>query len=566
MRYLALASDYDGTLARDGVVDDRTLDALVRLRGSGRRLIMVTGRRLEDLAFVFPHLELFDRIVGENGGVLYRPATREEIVLAEPPPPRFLALLRQREVEPVMAGRVVVATWQPHETAVLEAIRDLGLELQVAFNKGAIMVLPSGVNKATGLQAALTELGLSPRNAVGVGDAENDHAFLSSCECAVAVANALPTLQERSDWVTRGDHGDGVVELIDAMLADDLAALAPRLRRHHVLIGERAGAPPVTLPPHGVGILLSGPSGSGKSTLATGLLERLAAAGYQFCIIDPEGDYTAFAGAAQVGDAARTPSPDEIVELLARPEQNLVVNLLGLPLEDRPPFFAALLPRLQELRTRTARPHWIVVDEAHHLMPVDWDPKPTLPQALHNVLLVTVHPDHLAPAALSAIDTVIVVGQPLTAAARRVPACAAAAVPALTPAPGQACVWSAHLAEGATCVQVLPSDADHRRHRRKYAEGELGEDKSFFFRGAEGKLNLRAQNLRMFLQLADGVDDETWRFHLRAGDYSRWLRDAIKDPDLAEEAAAIEGAPDADPRRSRRRIRDAIEARYTLPA
>src|SRR5262249_6780862 len=130
----------------------------------------------------------------------------------------------------------------------------------------------------------------------------------------------------------------------------------------------------------------------------------------------------------------------------------------------------------------------------------------------------------------------------------------------------EACIWSTHVDGGPTCVRMPRSEADHRRHRRKYAEGELGEDKSFYFRGADGKLNLRAQNLRMFLQLADGVDDETWRFHLRKGDYSRWLGDAIKDPELAAEAAAVEEAGDLEPRESRRRIRDAIEHRYTLPA
>lgn len=228
MRYLALACDYDGTLARDGIVDARTVEALVRLRGTGRRLLMVTGRRVEDLAFVFPRLELFDRVVAENGAVLLRPASRETIALAEPPPRRFVELLRARRVEPLLLGQVVIATWPPHENAVLETIRDLGLELQVAFNKGAIMVLPSGVNKATGLRAALHELGLSPRNAVGVGDAENDHAFLDACGCAVAVANAVPSLRARSDWVTGADHGAGVVELIEAMIADDLGSLAPR--------------------------------------------------------------------------------------------------------------------------------------------------------------------------------------------------------------------------------------------------------------------------------------------------------------------------------------------------
>ena len=101
---------------------------------------------------------------------------------------------------------------------------------------------------------------------------------------------------------------------------------------------------------------------------------------------------------------------------------------------------------------------------------------------------------------------------------------------------------------------------------RKYAEGELGPDRSFYFRGPGERLNLRAQNLTLFLQMADGVDDETWMHHLRGGDYSRWFRDAIKDPALAGDAAAIERAPGADPAGSRAAIRAAIEQRYTQPA
>jgi hypothetical protein len=77
---------------------------------------------------------------------------------------------------------------------------------------------------------------------------------------------------------------------------------------------------------------------------------------------------------------------------------------------------------------------------------------------------------------------------------------------------------------------------------------------------------LRVQNLSMFVQIADGVDDATWLHHLRAGDYSRWLRDAIKDRDLAREAAEAEASPEADAAASRERIRTAIERRYTGPA
>ena len=191
MRYLTLCTDYDGTIAHDGQVDEATLAALEELRTSGRKLVLVTGREIDDLQKVFPRLDLFERVVAENGALIYRPATREERVLHEPPPARFIEELRRRGVENVSAGRCIVATWTPNEGHVLETIRDLGLELQVIFNKGAVMVLPSGINKATGLKAALDELNISVHNSVGVGDAENDHAFLSICECSAAVANAL---------------------------------------------------------------------------------------------------------------------------------------------------------------------------------------------------------------------------------------------------------------------------------------------------------------------------------------------------------------------------------------
>jgi hydroxymethylpyrimidine pyrophosphatase-like HAD family hydrolase len=224
MRFLVLATDYDGTLANEGHVAQKTIAALERLRASGRKLVLVTGRHMPDLSTVFSRFDLFERIVAENGGLLYRPSTRKEKLLCEVPNQRFLALLRQRNI-PFVAGRTVVASWHPHEEAVLEAIRDSGLELQVTFNKGSIMVLPSGVNKATGLAAALHELGISAHHVVAVGDAENDHAFLRASKCGVAVANALPALKEHADIVLDKPDGEGVIELIDALISSDLQSL-----------------------------------------------------------------------------------------------------------------------------------------------------------------------------------------------------------------------------------------------------------------------------------------------------------------------------------------------------
>ncbi|KAF3889630.1 MULTISPECIES: HAD family hydrolase [Nostocales] len=570
MRYFVLATDYDGTLATDGRVSDETIAALKRLRLSGRKLILVTGRELEDLQRAFPELDLFDWVVVENGALLYSPASRQEKPLGSKPPEEFIKALRDRKVDPLSVGRVIVATWHPNETTVLQTIRELGLELQVIFNKGAVMILPSGINKAVGLTAALDEMKLSPHNVVAVGDAENDHAFLELCQCSVAVANALPVVKERVDFVTENSRGAGVVELIDRLLASDLTEINIQREQHNILLGTREDDSLVNIQAYGSNLLLTGTSGGGKSTLATAVLERIAEQNYQFCIIDPEGDYENFEDAVILGDTNRAPRIQEILDLLEQPHQNVIVNLLGVALADRPAFFAEFLPQLQELRARTGRPHWIVVDEAHHLMPASWNPASlTLPQKLDCMMFITVHPDQVAPAALSLVDAIITVGLSPEKNIEQFCSVVGHCPPQLAPQklePGEAMVWFRESETEPFRFRITPGNTERRRHVRKYAQGQLGEDKSFYFVGPLGKLNLRAQNLILFTQIAEGVDDETWLYHLKQGDYSRWFQEAIKDDSLAEEAEKIEKTANGSARESRAAIKAAIEQRYTLPA
>jgi HAD superfamily hydrolase (TIGR01484 family) len=214
----ALATDYDGTLATHGTVDEGTRAAVLRFRASGRKVILVTGRRIADLSEVYAHLDDFDAIVAENGALLYWPRDRREEPLAETPPAEFVESLVKAGVRPVERGRVIIATVEPYQHIVLEAIRRLGLELQVIFNKGSVMILPSGINKATGLKRALKVFGIPPEEVIGVGDAENDHAMLDFCGFSAAVANALPALKERARLVLAGSHGEGVTELIELFL------------------------------------------------------------------------------------------------------------------------------------------------------------------------------------------------------------------------------------------------------------------------------------------------------------------------------------------------------------
>lgn len=572
MRYVALASDYDGTLAQDGHVAESTILSLRRLRASGRRAILVTGRELSDLRRVFRELHLFDRIVAENGAHVFAPETGEEQLLGERPPEALIRELKARGVTPLSVGRVIVATWEPHRHTVLEIIRQLGLELQVIFNKGAVMVLPSGVNKARGLRAALADLGLSSHNVVGVGDAENDHALLSECELGVAVANALPMLKQHADLVTDAPRGAGVEELIRRLIDTDLIELEPALARRNLLLSADSGElASVRVHPYGKRVLVCGTSGSGKSTLVTAFLERLSDSRYQYCLIDPEGDFEGLAEAVVLGDEQTPPRNDEVFQFLEQTDRSCVALLLGLPLERRSAFFASFVMRYAEQYSQIGRPHWLVVDEAHHMLPHDdallSDRLLNLPPSL---VMVTVHPERLAETVLRQVDLVIVVGDAprdtLHAFAERV--CVPAPVVDAAPLPpDEALAWSPYdHAEPVRFCRAAPR-IERRRHRRKYAAGELGPDKSFYFRGPSGDLHLRAQNLVLFLQLADGVDDETWRYHLRRGDYSHWVRDAIKNEQLAHTVARIEDEQrDAPADVSRARIRRAIQAMYTLPA
>jgi HAD superfamily hydrolase (TIGR01484 family) len=569
MYFVALALDYDGTIAHDGRVDEATVAALQAAKKTGRRLILVTGRELDDLKAAFPGYAIFDRIVAENGAVVYRPETGEETVIAAAPPPAFVERLRRENIQPLSVGRSIVATWEPNETAVLNAIRDLGLELHIIFNKGAVMVLPANINKAAGLEAALKEMGISPLNVIAIGDAENDHAFLQLCGCAIAVANALGAVKDTADWVTRGARGEGVQEVVAMLSEGGEGDLLDRSRRHGVVFAKSGADEPMALYPSRGSILVAGQSGSGKSTLSTALVERMAEMGFQACILDPEGDYTGLDGVVSHGDAKTAPREREILDLLRDPDEMVAVNMLGLKVEDRPAFFAGLLPELATMRTQTGRPHWILVDEAHHMFPAERQSVPlTLPRELPSAILVTVHPKSVARAALDLVDTVIGVGD----AARDIitEACAAMGepCPSLPEDDGEArqvLLWARGMEE-AVRIKVEDTRQARRRHTRKYAEGSLGEDKSFYFRGAEGALNLRAQNLMLFVQIGEGVDEATWLHHLHEGDYSQWFRTAIKDEELAAEAEAVEADRALGATESRERIVEAVRRRYTAPA
>jgi len=566
MRYLVLAVDYDGTIAVDGGIPARAAAALETVRASGRRVILVTGRRLEHLRGDLREIGLFDFVVAENGGVLYRPKTEETSLLADPPSPELIEALRRRGVEPLETGAVVVSTSSDHMTRVLESIRELGFEVQIIFNRNALMLLPPGVNKASGLEHALRKLGLSRHEVVGIGDAENDHSFLEYYECGIDVANAVESIREQAAHVTEAPGADGVVEAIEELIAEDLVRLESKLKQK-LILGTGADGAAISVPPYGRNILVAGPSGCGKSTFATALIEQLIDAAYQVSVIDPEGDYGTLQQVVSIGNQRRSPTTNEVLGIIEDPKINVSINLLGVPLTDRPAFLAQFLPSLLAMRARTGRPHWIVLDEAHHLMPAIWGhTMSTLPLKLGETVILTVHPGRLAPEVLSLIDVAVAIGPSPRRTLEELGAAAGKTLdwPSdLIIEPSWVAGWLPQARGTPFAMRPAVGRAERMRHYRKYAEGTVWQ--SFYFKGAGGKHNLRAQNLMIFSQIAEGIDEETWLYHLHRSDYSRWFRDVIKDKYLADQTEAIERRNDLSTDETRKLIRSLIHARYTLP-
>lgn len=562
MRYHVLATDYDGTLAEEGKVDETTFRKLQQLKASGRKLLLVTGRELDDLQKTFPGYPVFDYIVAENGALVYDTAAGKEELLGQPPDALFIEALRNKGVQPLSTGKVIVATREPYENVVLDVIKTSGIERQVIFNKGAVMILPPGINKATGLRALLQSLNLSVHNVVAVGDAENDSAMFQVAECAVAVNNALPSLKETVDMVTAFNSSAGVTALIDALLRSDLQELDQRLTRHYLELGSLPGNRPFTISPYRSGILLSGVSGGGKTTMTISIAESLIKSGYQFCLIDPEGDYLELPGAVVMGNETAVPAISEIKELLKDPGQHLVICTVSIPLADRPAFFSQLLSVLLALRKEYGHPHWILLDEAHHLVPaVAGITADRLPADFNNFIVVSTAPHVLSKAIVSKVGMVITVGDnpayPIEqfCSMRQLPL--PPHIPSLQKT--EACIWDV---ENNQAPYVARFNLPHQllqRHKKKYAQGDMDYN-SFFFTGRENKLRLQANNLMLFTHIAEGIDADTWLYHLKRKDFTRWFSDSIHDRELAQVSEEAEQMTDVA--QSKKHILDFITKKY----
>ncbi|WP_246883002.1 HAD hydrolase family protein [Pseudomonas sp. Tri1] len=429
----------------------------------------------------------------------------------------------------------------------------------MTFDKDAIMVLPPCVNKASGLDAALRQLGICALNVVGVGDAENDHAFLSICGCSAAVSNAIASIKASVDLCLSHDHGRGVCELVDMLLEKDAALVS--VERIGIQLGQDTHARKVWLAPESV-MLIVGNSGSGKSSYITWLTERMVQAHQDFCIIDPEGDYLTLDDAVTVGALSAPPTTEESVHHLLQAQLNVVVSALALDPAARVRLFGELLPFIQHLRNVSGRPYWLIVDEAHYMLPhcADWPPG-----FLGDIgaIVVALDFDQVCPALLEEVDVLVTLGstarelieQFAKRLQRRSPE-----FPERSPSLEHACLWNLREGEEVVLLDQVQPIQKHHRHSGKYVAGDVGAWHSFHFPA----LGESAANLNEFLSLSTQLDDPALRKHMDAGDFSNGFRQVIRDDVLANKARLIEADTTLAPKDALERIARLVQSRYHL--
>jgi hydroxymethylpyrimidine pyrophosphatase-like HAD family hydrolase len=545
MKLTVLALDYDGTIARDGRLDSAVLDAIADARRRGIAVMLVTGRRLDDLRRVAGDLHFVDGVVAENGALWHFPDGGLTTTLAPPIPHEFVAYLHARGI-PFQAGQCLVETDASLAPQILDGIRDLELPIVPIFNRSRVMALTQGVSKATGLSAALETLRKSPRNAIAVGDAENDHELLRLAEVGAAVEWGSPSLRAVADVVIPGDGPPAVASFIrDVALS---GRMPPQRRaRRRLVLGRTEDGREFSLAVRGRNVLIMGETNSGKSWLAGLLCERLILHGYSLCVIDPEGDYRtldALPGVRVLGGGDGPPPPRALLHALRYPDRSVVIDLSSVEHQAKRAYIRSVLPALNVMRRRMGTPHRIIVDEGHYFLR-DAVEDQLLDLEFNGYTVVTYWPSQLPRELVAASEVILVTRESNReeidilrghcTACQHVSGPAWDVLPMLRLDQAVALPITAESGGGLQVFTIGERLTPHVRHRQKYVDVPVPDSRAFLFRGDGRSATTRARTLREFVTVLDRLDVARADGYLRRGDFSRWISDVFGDHALARE-------------------------------
>ena len=551
MHITVVATDFDGTISQGDQLAPEAGRALRRLREAGRFTVLVSGRPFEFLHDLQDREQTFDLIVAENGAVLYDPRSDEMRLPFGEAPADLLNTLERLGV-PLWRGIAAAGTTTRYDDAVWVASRELGLAVHVETNRDEVMLLPPGASKGAGLLNLLKSEGLSPRNLLAFGDAENDRSLLAMAEIKVAVANAAESLKAIADYVIPEAGATGVARFMERYLLHGQPFDFTVRGAHHFSLGESAE---MSLNAHELvdrNVLIAGGSGYGKSWLAGRLADGLIDGGYQLLVLDPVGDLRSLRRHATClclglgGD--ELPPISLIVQLLAETDLSLVLDLSHMPTpQEQVLFTAGLLRRVFEVHRRFGKPHWLMIDEAQDLLGGRDNPAqlPLLRDArAPGVCLATWQPSRLSEAILNRLDGVLLTRHRL---AREVECLSqllstrGLAVTGLANrlddlGEGQGLVWGLTRSSGDDLTpfkfRLGPHTFPHMHGLHQYLEERAPPAKRFYFQDKTGQTP-PAGNLGELIDRLRTLDLAVMAFHFQRGDFSRWIRDVLHDETLA---------------------------------
>ncbi|MCD0459523.1 HAD hydrolase family protein [Roseiconus lacunae] len=551
MRLQVIATDYDGTIAIDGQLNNDVRGAIDRARRRGMSVVIVTGRILSELRLVAGTLDFVDGVVAENGAVVALPSGHVT-VLGASPPLDLIEKLTSRGID-FKVGRCVVELDAQFADIAIDLIRELELPLAITFNRGRMMLLPASISKSSGLRYLLNTLGISIHNAIGIGDAENDHELLTACEHGVAVGWGSKRLQQAADGVVTGDGPAALAKYIDQLSAGIRMPIESTSHRK-IVLEEIDGEAPFEMLIRGRNVLVAGDSKSGKSWLAGVLAEQQILQDYIVYVFDPEGDYSGLASLPNtlaLGGGRQLPYGDDL-KMLLQQGINLVLNLSHLNHEEKCRYIQRHLPLVTQHRRERGFPHRIMLDECHYFFREPSEQQ-LLDSELAGYTLVTYRPSQMQSDVLAKIDVVAVtrLAEHLEVDVLR----------ELLDNKGGSAIdshdWYERLANlGINEAALLPpsKEADgrlrkfvvaprltaHVRHRTKYFDVPVSEAHRFVFTRNGQATGTSAGTLRELVDTAKSVPSEIISRHSRHHDFSRWIATLFCDYGLANEIRRIE--------------------------
>jgi hypothetical protein len=509
-------------------------------------VVIVTGRILSELRGIAGGLDFVDGVVAENGAVVSLP-NGHTMLLGQSPPVLLLRELTGRGIE-FKVGRCIVEMDANFANVAISLIRQLELSLTITFNRGRMMMLPNSITKSSGLNEVLNILGISLHNAVGIGDAENDHDLLNKCEYGVAVEWGSDFLKQQADYVIPGKGPEAVAKFIEQVSSE---IRLPLERAGHKLILETMeDQPTLEVSIRGRNVFIAGDSKSGKSWLAGLICEQMILKGYTVYAFDPEGDYTSLAllpNTVVLGGGRLLPQFDDLSMLLPQ-GLSVVLDLSHLGHNDKASYIRRHLPLVAQYRRRRGYPHRIFLDECHYFL--NWpNVERVLDPELGSYTLVTYRPSQLPENLMRSMD--------ILAATRLSERKEVDALRRLVGADASQGDWYEPLANLAITeaallppteeargelrrFHVAPRLTQHVRHRTKYYDVPVAAGNAFVFTDNGRPFGEPAATLRELAGSVQRLALNVIEGHVRRHDFSTWISNMFGDKALANTVRELE--------------------------